>query len=169
MLDQRGPGRSTPVDALPGLTARQQAERLTHFRADSIVRDAECLRRELGVERWSVLGQSFGGFCVLTYLSLAPEGLREALFTGGLPPIGRAIDDAYRATYARTIERCRRYYERYPEDRERFRDALERSEAGDARLPSGDRLTPRRLRALGSLLGMSDGAEALHHIVELPF
>ena len=169
MLDQRGTGRSTPVDTLPGLTPQQQADRLTHFRADSIVRDAEWIRRELGVERWSILGQSFGGFCVLTYLSLAPEGLREAFFTGGLPPIGPVIEDAYRATYARVIERCRRFYERYPEDRDRVRGIVARLEGNDVRLPSGDRLTPRRFRALGALLGMSDGAEALHYIVELPF
>src|SRR5688500_15879528 len=106
MLDQRGTGRSSPVDA------SASAERLKHFRADSIVRDAEWIRRELGVERWSILGQSFGGFCALTYLSLAPEGLREAFFTGGLPPVGRPIDDVYEATYERTAERCRRYYER---------------------------------------------------------
>ena len=79
------------------------------------MRDAEHIRRELGVERWSVLGQSFGGLCVMTYLSIAPEGLREAFVTGGLAPIGPRIDDVYRATYARTLERCRRYYERYPE------------------------------------------------------
>ena len=84
MLDQRGTGRSSPVGA------DAPAERLTHFRADSIVRDAEHFRRELGVDRWSVLGQSFGGLCVLSYLSLAPEGLREAFLTGGLPPVGRA-------------------------------------------------------------------------------
>src|SRR6478736_6536232 len=63
MLDQRGTGRSTPVDILPGLTPQQQADRLTHFRADAIVRDLELLRAALGVDRWSVLGQSFGGFC----------------------------------------------------------------------------------------------------------
>src|SRR3982751_3941046 len=45
MLDQRGTGRSTPVGALPGLTPAEQAERLRHFRADSIVRDAEWIRR----------------------------------------------------------------------------------------------------------------------------
>ena len=89
MLDQRGTGRSTPVGALPGLSAAEQAEYLKHFRADSIVRDAEAIRAELGVERWSVLGQSFGGFCVMTYLSIAPEGLREAFVTGGLAPVGR--------------------------------------------------------------------------------
>jgi pimeloyl-ACP methyl ester carboxylesterase len=168
MLDQRGTGRSSPIGTLPGLTAAAQAEYLTHFRADAIVRDAERLREELGVERWSVLGQSFGGLCAMTYLSIAPEGLREAFVTGGLAPIGPRIDDVYRATYSRTLERCRRYYERYPADRERVRALHERLEGDDVRLPSGDRLTPRRLRQLGNLLGMSTGAEDLHYILELP-
>jgi pimeloyl-ACP methyl ester carboxylesterase len=169
MLDQRGTGRSSPVGSLPGLTPQEQAERLTHFRADSIVRDAEHIRRELGVERWSLLGQSFGGLCVLSYLSLAPEGLREAFVTGGLPPIGPRIDDVYRATYDRVRERCRRYYDRYPEDRDRVREIVARLDSEEVRLPSGDRLTARRFRRLGALLGMSDGAEQLHYIVELPF
>jgi pimeloyl-ACP methyl ester carboxylesterase len=168
MLDQRGTGRSTPIGVLPGMTATEQAEYLANFRADAIVRDAEHLRRALGVERWSVLGQSFGGLCAMTYLSIAPEGLREAFVTGGLAPIGPRIDDVYRATYPRTLERCRRYYERYPADRERVRALRARLESDDVRLPSGDRLTPRRLRQLGNLLGMSTGAEDLHYILELP-
>jgi pimeloyl-ACP methyl ester carboxylesterase len=168
MLDQRGTGRSTPIGALPGMTATEQAEYLANFRADAIVRDAEHLRRALGVERWSVLGQSFGGLCVMTYLSIAPEGLREAFVTGGLAPIGPRIDEVYRATYPRTLERCRRYYERYPADRERVRALRARLESDDVRLPSGDRLSPRRLRQLGNLLGMSTGAEDLHYILELP-
>jgi pimeloyl-ACP methyl ester carboxylesterase len=168
MLDQRGTGRSSPIGALPGLTPAEQAQYLTHFRADAIVRDAEHIRRELGGERWSVLGQSFGGLCVMSYLSIAPKGLREAFVTGGLGPIGRPIDDVYRATYPRTLERCRRYYERYPGDRERVRALREHLDGHDVRLPSGDRLTGRRLRLLGNLLGMSTGAEDLHHILELP-
>ncbi len=168
MLDQRGTGRSSPVGALPGLTPQEQAEYLMHFRADAIVRDAEWIRRELGVDRWSVLGQSFGGFCVTTYLSLAPEGLREAFVTGGLPPVGRPIDDVYRATYERVLERNRRFYARYPEDRDRVQALQRRLEEDDVRLPSGDRLTGRRLRQAGALLGMSDGAERLHYILELP-
>lgn len=48
-------------------------------RADSIVRDAEIVRQALvpgnnNGGRWSLLGQSFGGFCALTYLSFAPQG-----------------------------------------------------------------------------------------------
>ena len=168
MLDQRGTGRSTPVGALPGKTAQEQAQYLTHFRADAIVRDAEWVRRELGVDRWSVLGQSFGGFCVLTYLSHAPEGLREAFFTGGLPPIGRHVDDVYRATYERVLDRNRRYYDRYPGDRARVREIRRRLDAEDVRLPGGDRLTGRRFRQIGHLLGMGSGAERLHYILELP-
>jgi pimeloyl-ACP methyl ester carboxylesterase len=168
MLDQRGTGRSTPVGALAGLTPPEQAGFLANFRADSIVRDAEWIRRELGVERWSVLGQSFGGFCVTTYLSLAPEGLREALVTGGVPPVGRHIDEVYAHTYARVLERNQRYFKRYPSDRDRLRRLRGELEAVDVRLPGGDRLTWRRFRQLGLLLGMSDGAERLHYIVELP-
>jgi pimeloyl-ACP methyl ester carboxylesterase len=168
MLDQRGTGRSTPVGALPGLTPAEQAEYLTHFRADSIVRDAELIRAELGVERWSILGQSFGGFCAMSYLSLAPDGLREAFVTGGLAPVGRHTDEIYRATYDRIRARCDRYYERYPEDRARVIGLVERLDAEDVRLPTGDRLTARRFRQAGNLLGMSDGAEHLHALIELP-
>jgi pimeloyl-ACP methyl ester carboxylesterase len=166
LLDQRGTGRSAPVGAaaLAGRTPQEQAAHLTHFRADAIVRDAEALRAALGSPPWSVLGQSFGGFTTLTYLSLAPEGLREALFTGGLPPIGRHPDEVYRATFARVQERCRRYYERYPEDRARVVAAAELAPV----LASGDRLSHARLRQAGNLLGMSDGAEQLHGILELP-
>jgi len=168
MLDQRGTGRSTPVGALAGMTAEEQAEYLAHFRADSIVRDAEWIRRELGVERWSVLGQSFGGMCVVTYLSIAPEGLAEAFVTGGIPALGPRIDEIYARTYDRVLERNRRYYARYPADRERVRGLRQRFDEDPARLPSGDRLTWRRLRQLGHMLGMSDGAERLHYILELP-
>jgi pimeloyl-ACP methyl ester carboxylesterase len=168
MLDQRGTGRSTPVGMLPDLTPRQQYEYLLRFRADSIVRDAEAIRQELGIERWSVLGQSYGGFCICTYLSFFPEGLREAFFTGGLPPIARPVEDVYRATYERVRERNRRFYERYPEDLGLVRALHERLAAEELRLPSGDVFTGRRFRQLGALLGWSDGAERLHYLLDLP-
>lgn len=170
LLDQRGTGRSTPVGSeIPGATPKDQAEYLTHFRADSIVRDAELIRAELGVERWSVLGQSFGGFSSLTYLSIAPEGLHEAFLTGGLSPIGRPVDDIYGATYVRLVEKNRAYYARYPDDRRRVADIHQRLESEDVRLPSGDRLTSRRFRQLGLWLGDDHGFELLHHVLELPF
>ncbi len=168
MLDQRGTGRSTPVSStLPG-GAEEQAAYLRHFRADSIVADAEAIRAELGVERWSVLGQSFGGFCAMRYLSAAPGALREVLFTGGVPPVDAGIDDVYRATFARMRERNARYYERYPEDRERVLALLDRAGSATIALPGGDPLTPGRVRQLGHGLGMSDGFERLHYLLELP-
>jgi pimeloyl-ACP methyl ester carboxylesterase len=164
MLDQRGTGRSTPVGALPGRTPAQQAAYLTHFRADAIVRDAEALRAHLGSPPWTVLGQSFGGFTTLAYLSQAPEGLATALVTGGLPPIGRHPDEVYRATYARMLERNRRYWARFPEDRARFLAARDLAPV----LASGDRLSHARLRQIGNLLGRSNGQEKVHAILELP-
>jgi pimeloyl-ACP methyl ester carboxylesterase len=167
-LDQRGTGRSTPVGTLEGMTPQEQYAYLVHFRADSIVRDAEGIRQELGVEKWGVLGQSFGGFCVATYLSFFPEALSEAYFTGGLPPVARPTEDVYRATYVTLRERNRRFYERYPEDLPKVQALHERLVSEDVRLPSGDRLTSRRLRQLGMALGMSDGAERLHYLLDFP-
>jgi pimeloyl-ACP methyl ester carboxylesterase len=170
LLDQRGTGRSTPVTSeIPGDSPERQAEYLTHFRADSIVRDAERIRGELGSPPWSVLGQSFGGFTSMAYLSIAPEGLREAFITGGLAPIGRPVDDVYAATWQRMLDKNRAYFRRYPDDRKRVRDILARLAGDDVRLPNGDRLTPGRFRQLGMWLGDDHGFELLHHVVELPF
>ena len=170
LLDQRGTGRSTPVGSeIPGGAPEAQASYLMLFRADSIVRDAESIRKEMGVERWSILGQSFGGFTSMTYLSVAPDGLREAFLTGGLSPIGRPVDDIYDATYRRLIGANRRYFDRYPDDLARVAEILRRLDEEDVRLPSGERLTARRFRQLGLWLGDSAGFELLHHVIELPF
>src|SRR6202034_2800985 len=102
LLDQRGTGRSTPANrkTLAPMSAQQQADDLALFRADSIVADAELTGPELtGGQPWSVLGQSFGGFCTVSYLSFAPAGVREALIGGGLPGLEASADDVYRVTY----------------------------------------------------------------------
>lgn len=167
LLDVRGTGRSTPVDLAPTGPAELLAQRLTLFRADSIVRDAELVRRVVcGNQPWSVLGESAGGFTLLTYLSLAPEGLREALFAGGLPPVGQPVDQVYRATHAGMIDRSQRYYARYPADRQRVARLHARLAEQDVRLPGGDLLTGQKLRQLGMLLGITGGEERLHYLLE---
>ena len=96
-----------------------------------------------------MLGQSFGGLCIFSYLSIAPDGLREALITGGVPGIGVPIDEVYRATWDRMIERNRRYYERFPQDRERVLELVARLEGEDFRLPGrrpADRAPPAHPR-----------------------
>jgi pimeloyl-ACP methyl ester carboxylesterase len=165
MLDQRGTGRSTPYDA-PGTDPAADAARLTHFRADAIVRDAECFREHLGVERWSVLGQSFGGFCSLHYLSVAPDSLREVFFTGGLPPVGRQVDEIYSATFDTMRRLNQRYHRQFPDDGDRLKRLLDLCDAGEVRGPDGAPVTRRLLRTIGNQLGLDGGAEALHYLLE---
>ena len=170
LLDQRGVGRSSPIGPDDALSFKPQvlADRLALYRADAIVLDAECFRQALDVRQWSVLGQSFGGFCALAYLSAFPESLREVFITGGLPPLQRGIDEVYRQTYRSTIEKTVRHYARFPEDLARMSQLIEMVCAKDIRLPGGDRLTATRLRQLGALLGTGTGSERLHYILELP-
>jgi len=174
LLDQRGTGRSSPVNrqTLGKLgDPLAQADYLALHRADSIVRDAEWIRGEIVGEDtpWSVLGQSYGGFCVTTYLSLAPEGLREAFLTGGLPPVTAGADDVYRATYARVLDRNRRYFERYPDDENRAAEVVDVLRSARTCLPGGDLLTPRRFQTLGQAFGMSDGFERVHYLLDEAF
>jgi pimeloyl-ACP methyl ester carboxylesterase len=133
------------------------------------VRDAEAFRRHLGAESWSVLGQSFGGFCALTYLSFAPEGLREVLITGGLAPLQTGAEDVYRSTYRTVLAKNAAYYARYPQDGARTTAIARYLTDHEVELPGGGLLTPQRFQTLGQLLGAATGAEALHYLVESAF
>lgn len=173
LLDQRGTGRSTPVttQSLAELGEPQaQADYLMHFRADNIVRDAEAIRQQIiGQTPWSILGQSYGGFCAMHYLSAAPEGLKEVLITGGIPSLFRPADDVYRATYRRVVAKNRLYYQRYPGDVARVRRIVDHLLRHDVRLPGGAQLTARRFLQLGLQFGMSDGFESVHYLLEEAF
>ncbi|HWS31779.1 MAG TPA: alpha/beta fold hydrolase [Actinoplanes sp.] len=170
LLDQRGTGRSTPItrQTLAGVT--DPAGYLVHFRADSIVKDAELLRGHLTGDRpWSVLGQSFGGFCAVTYLSFAPHGLREVIITGGLPGLTATAEDVYRATYPQVLTANERFFARYPEDEAIARRVVDALREQDARLPGGDRLTPHRFQTLGGNLGSQARFDLIHHLLEEAF
>ncbi|WP_341828465.1 alpha/beta fold hydrolase [Trueperella pyogenes] len=178
MLDERGTGQSSAIDAarLAELgTPAEQADYLACFRQDSIVADAEALRRALqGEEPWAALGQSFGGFCVTTYLSQAPQGLSKAMITAGLPSTRRHPDDVYRLTYAQTEARNAEFFARYPADEETCWAIVEHladaAAAGSPELlPTGEALSARRFRMLGINLGRSYGLESLHYLLENPF
>jgi len=173
LLDQRGTGRSTPATGQTLArfgTAGEQASYLAHFRADAIVRDAELIRNTLtGGEPWSVLGQSYGGFCTVTYLSLAPEGIREAFITGGLPGLGAGPDEVYRATYGKVMAKTMEHYERYPADAEQARRVARHLHGGNVVLPGGAPLTVEAFQVLGQMLGQSTGGDDLHYLLEDPF
>lgn len=165
LLDQRGTGLSSPVSEPLG-SAADQAEYLTHLRADEIVADAEDLRAHLGIERWSVLGQSFGGFTALHYLSSRPDALRAVYFTGGLPAVGRSAEEIYAACYETMAGKSEEYYRRFPSDRDRVARLVGLAGQEAIRTPGGDLVGPSRLRSLGHLLGVSGGAERLHYLLE---
>jgi pimeloyl-ACP methyl ester carboxylesterase len=169
LLDQRGTGRSTPVTAatVQGMAPAALAAYLRHFRADSIVADAELIRGRLaGGARWETLGQSYGGFVTLTYLSQAPQGLRTCYVTGGLPGIATTADEVYARTYPLVAAKNAAYYRRYPGDVAAVRRLADHLDTNDVRLPDGDRLTSRRLRLLGLAFGMSDGFGKVHWMLE---
>ncbi|MER5300741.1 alpha/beta fold hydrolase [Streptomyces lasiicapitis] len=173
LLDQRGTGSSTPANrqTLPLRGGpREQADYLAHFRADAIVRDCEAIRTEVtGGAPWTVLGQSFGGFCATHYLSSAPEGLRAALLTGGLPTLDGHADDVYRAAYPRMERKSLAHYARYPMDAERARRIAEHVAEHEPVLPGGYRLTVEAFQSLGILLGTGDGSHRLHYLLEDAF
>ncbi|MEU8620592.1 alpha/beta fold hydrolase [Streptomyces sp. NPDC048623] len=173
LLDQRGTGRSTPANRqtlpLRG-TPREQAAYLAHFRADSIVKDCELIRHELtGGAPWTVLGQSFGGFCATHYLSTAPEGLATVLITGGLPALRATADEVYRAAYPRILRKNEAHYARYPDDVERIRAIAAHLHERPATLPGGGTLTPEAFQSLGILLGTGQGTHQLHLLLEDAF
>jgi pimeloyl-ACP methyl ester carboxylesterase len=175
LLDQRGTGRSSPANrkTLARLGARlgaqAQADYLTHFRADSIVLDAELIRRELTGDPWSVLGQSFGGMCAVTYLSFAPHGVKEAFITGGLPALTATADDIYRRTYRTVAAKNAAHYERYPQDVDQARLVADYLDGHEVRLPDGAPLTVPAFQSAGGVLGGADGSHALHYLLEDPF
>ncbi|MEV8592621.1 alpha/beta fold hydrolase [Streptomyces sp. NPDC052012] len=173
LLDQRGTGHSTPANRqtlpLRGGPAAQ-ADYLTRFRADSIVRDCEAIRPEVtGGAPWTVLGQSFGGFCTVTYLSTAPEGLDTAIITGGLPSLDAHAEDAYRAAYPRIERKVTAHYARYPQDVDRVRRIADHLLTHEVTLPNGYRLTVEAFQSLGIVLGSGDGSHRLHYLLEDAF
>jgi pimeloyl-ACP methyl ester carboxylesterase len=170
LLDQRGTGRSTPVlrETVGHLgPAESLAGYLGHFRADAIVADAEIVRQVLcGGERWSTLGQSYGGFITMSYLSTAPDALRECYVTGGLGGLTATPDDVYALSYPKVERRMHAYYARYPQDRAIIRTVADILADGNVRFPDGDPFSIGRLQFLGQRLGMGDAFEYLHWLFE---
>ena len=168
MLDQRGTGRSTPLDnvTIPALGSRAGAW-LRLMRADQIVGDAEALRRALGIKKWTVMGQSFGGFIITAYLSRFPEAIEKAYITGGLPGLTK-VNRIYEQTFAATAQRCREFYA-LPGMEEAVRQTCAHVLEHDEYLPNGEKLTPNRIRQVGLELGRSYGLENLRYLFEAPF
>lgn len=178
MLDQRGTGLSTAISQsslqLRG-DEKVQADYLKSFRADSIVKDCEAVRQALTADypedkkKWSLLGQSFGGFCITTYLSFYPEGVKEAFLFGGLPPLRNNPDEVYERLYERVKQRNESYYKKYPEDIARVHRIIKLlTRFGDTtvRVQGGEGfLSARRFLQLGIGFGRHGGLGDVHELV----
>ena len=172
LLDQRGTGLSSPISnySFFGYSDSDIANYLTFFRADSIVKDAEFIRKKLiGNNKWAVLGQSFGGFCSLHYLSFYPDSLSKVFITGGLPPIDAHPDDIYRSTYKRVLDKNKIFYKKFPKSIDIIPKIISHIRNNKEYLPNGDILTVKRFQQLGLLLGFSDGMANINYLIENAF
>lgn len=90
-LDQRGCGRSErPWDG--------------RYSLEVLVADLEALRQDLGVERWVLMGHSFGGTLALEYAARHPEHVAGVVYVSGFSDAASSF-----ATWKRELERL------YPE------------------------------------------------------
>ncbi len=178
-LDQRGTGLSSTITAKTLAnkgSPHMQAAYLKHFRADNIVRDCEAIRENLTSEfpgekkKWTLMGQSFGGFCAVNYLSKFPEGLQEVFTCGGLPPLVKQPDVVYEHTFRTVRQRNMAYYQKYPEDIQSVKDLIQHIDGKAQRkeriaLPSGGNFSVLRLRQIGFLFGLHGGVDMVHNII----
>ena len=115
------------------------------------------------------MGQSFGGFCITTYLSFHPEGVREAFVFGGLPPSVNGPDPVYSRLYKRVEQRNKAYYAKYPEDIDRVKRIVKLlSRFGDetVRVQGGEGyMSARRFLGQGILFGKHAGIDQVHELV----
>jgi proline iminopeptidase len=132
-LDQRGVDRSSPLPPPENLTI-----------AD-IVDDCERVRHALGIDKWVVLGQSFGGMFALRYATSYPDSVRAVIFENPVWDMTLSV----RAGLARLADMLGRELSRDGAPREVRASYIAALNAlGDAReeyfVPSPD--TRRRLR-----------------------
>ncbi|PSW62526.1 alpha/beta hydrolase [Photobacterium kishitanii] len=171
LLDQRGTGASSAIShqTLATKSFQQQAEYLTHFRADNIVRDAEQLRQHLGIKQWALLGQSFGGFCALHYLSFYPQSLSRVFITGGIPSITATADEVYQATYKRVADKNKAFFKRFAGAQQQCNAIAEYLSNNQTYLPNGQLFTVEQFQTWGITLGGAGGDLAMYYALESAF
>eukprot|EP00984_Skeletonema_dohrnii_P025311 scaffold14432_cov85-Skeletonema_dohrnii-CCMP3373.AAC.1 len=183
------------VQARQQKALKEATDYLSLFRADSIVRDAEWIRESLanpfpsvnddgnddaavnGPQPWGgALGQSFGGFCLMTYLSSIQNPPELVYFTGGIAPMNTPVREVYDRLWLRVRERSWKYYEQYPGDvatvKKIVRKLLAHENSADPIiLPSGGILTARRFLQIGLALGGTPGTSFanMHSVINSAF
>ena len=107
LFDQRGCGRSTPHAGAP-------ETELTNNTTAHLIADIERLRQQLAVDRWLVLGGSWGSTLALAYAEAHPERVSELILFGVTTGRRAEFDWLFRGGVSRF----------FPEQWERLRTAL---------------------------------------------
>ena len=136
LFDQRGCGRSRPLASAPDAD-------LTTNTTDHLIADIEALREQLGIERWVVVGISWGVTLGLVYAQRHPDRVRAMVLAAVTAGTRREI-----AWITRDMGRI------FPREWERFAALVPEAERGGdlaaayARAPSRPR--SRRARPGGA-------------------
>lgn len=173
LLDQRGTGRSQPIDLMmldQFSSTENLCDYLVHFRADNIIRDAEFLRQHFFKrDKISILGQSFGGFVVLSYLSFFPDSLNQAFITAGIAPLTcSSVTEVYQALAKNLVLRNEKFYQQYPKDKMKVQKIVNILRNNHIKI-GDETLTLERFLDLGWYLGSEGGFETLHHFFDEAF
>lgn len=160
LIDQRGTGRSAPLDCDVepdmGLAAAedlfdrgileacvaQLPSGIRHFTTANAIRDFERVRSHLGYTQIDLYGGSYGSRAAFAYLALAGDAVRSVIIDGIAPPdvpIG-LFGDSAAAAFERALQRCNansRCHEAFPDLRADFTqvDAQLRDEPINTQLP----------------------------------
>lgn len=174
LIDQRGTGRSSRVDSSlirrRGQNARETADFLKNFLADSIIRDCEFLRTTVfNSAQWVTLGQSYGGFLTMAYVSLFPASIAASFVTGGIPHIPMNAREVYEHTVPRMMAKTKEYYGLYTDDEAVVGRIADFLSSEKVLLPNGDPASVRRLQMLGGDFGMKPSFERMHWTVDTAF
>lgn len=111
LFDQRGCGRSRPHAGAP------ETDLATNNTA-SLIADIELLRQHVGVDRWLVLGGSWGSTLALAYAETHPERVSEMILFGVTTGRWSEFDWTFRGGLARF----------FPEEWERLRAVVPAAE-----------------------------------------
>lgn len=176
LVDQRGTGRSHPLQCDRGETAldlypievvrtcRERLARetdLTLYTTAAAVLDAEAVRKALGYERWDLYGTSYGTRVAIEYARRFPSRVRTMTLKGVVPP-RLALPQGFARDTERAIElllddcaadeACARAYPDLRRDYAALRERLAQGAVGD--------LTTGRVAAVFRSLLQSTGSAA---------
>ncbi|KAK1832065.1 Alpha/Beta hydrolase protein [Podospora conica] len=167
-VDYRGTGKDSIV------TPDKDAEFISMFRQDNIVRDLEairlCLEKDEPGLKFTLLGQSFGGWVITTYLSFLPSSIKTAAIHAGLPPIGCGPEKVYKSIFEEVITRNKAYYKKYPDDKALVHKIVRKLETAPQQYTDKDSgtkhtVTGRTFMTVGRSLGAQGGDGSIHNLV----